>query len=120
MTDKIFIFILLIHFLADFALQTNNQAIKKSTDIKYLTFHVLVYSMIWLIASWFLLDVFYLALWFMLITFVCHWITDFLTSRIGKPYWDKGDLHNGFIIVGFDQILHYIQLWFTLKWLMSC
>ena len=43
-----------------------------------------------------------------------HWVTDFLTSRIGKPFWDKGDFHNGFVVVGFDQVLHYIQLVATL------
>ncbi len=115
MTDQIFIFILLIHFLADFALQTDEQAKGKSTDPKWLTYHVGVYSIIWLMASWFYLGDFRQALFFSIVTFICHWVTDFITSRVGKPFWDKGDYHNGFVVVGFDQILHYLQLWYTFK-----
>ncbi len=115
MTDQIFIFILLIHFLADFALQTDEQAKGKSIDPKWLTYHVGVYSIIWLMASWFYFGDFRQALFFAIVTFICHWVTDFITSRVGKPFWDKGDYHNGFVVVGFDQILHYLQLWYTFK-----
>jgi hypothetical protein len=109
------VYILLIHFLADFALQTHEQATKKSTDIKWLTFHVASYSLMWFLGAYFYYDGdFNLALQFATITFVCHWITDFFTSRIGKPFWDKQDFHNGFVVVGFDQVLHYIQLVVTL------
>lgn len=108
------VFILLIHFLADFGLQTHDQATKKSTDVKWLTYHVSVYSLIWLFASFFYFEALDLALQFALVTFVFHWVTDFLTSRIGKPFWDKQDFHNGFVVVGFDQVLHYIQLVLTL------
>jgi hypothetical protein len=115
LTEKLFIFILLIHFLADFALQTDDQAKGKSTDIKWLFYHVGVYSIIWLMASWFYFGDFRPALIFALITFAAHYITDYTTSRIGKPFWDKGDYHNGFVVVGFDQILHYLQLYYTFK-----
>ena len=115
MTDQIFIFILLIHFLADLALQTDEQAKGKSTDPKWLTYHVGVYSIIWLMASWFYLGDFRQALFFAIVTFICHWVTDFITSRVGKPFWDKSDYRNGFVVVGFDQILHYLQLWYTFK-----
>ncbi len=108
------IYILLIHFLADFGLQTHDQATKKGTDVLYLTYHVAVYSLIWLFASYTYFGNIWTALVFYTFTFIFHWITDFMTSRIGKPFWDKGDLHNGFVIVGFDQVLHYIQLIVTL------
>ena len=108
------VFVLLIHFLADFGLQTHEQATGKSTSVKWLTYHVGVYSIMWVLASWFYFGDFRIALIFSIITFICHWITDFITSRIGKPYWDKQDFHNGFVVVGFDQVLHYIQLIGTL------
>ena len=108
------VFVLLIHFLADFGLQTHDQATGKSTSLKWLTYHVGVYSIMWLLASWFYFDYFWIALIFSSITFICHWVTDWLTSRIGKPFWDKQDFHNGFVVVGFDQVLHYIQLVGTL------
>ena len=103
--EQLFLFILLIHFLADFGLQTHEQAINKSTSHKWLFYHVGVYSIIWMFASYiYFMDV-SKALIFSIITFVAHYLTDFATSRIGKPFWKDGkDLHNGFVIVGFDQI----------------
>lgn len=109
------VFILLIHFLGDFGLQTHQQATLKGTSNKFLFFHVAVYSLVWWIA---LLSYGYAGLeviLFVVITFVSHFMTDYLTSRIGKPFWENNDFHNGFVVVGFDQILHYVQLlycWF--------
>jgi hypothetical protein len=119
MTDQIFIFILLIHWLADFALQTHKQAINKSTDWVYLTFHVATYSLCWLLAGYALFGVWSTAIAIFNITFISHWITDYCTSRIGKLFWDKKDLHNGFVIVGFDQILHLIQLYYTIQYFIQ-
>lgn len=117
--EQLFLFILLIHYLADFGLQTHDQAINKSTSHKWLFYHVGVYSLIWLIASYIYFMDIEKAIHFSLITFVCHYITDYATSRIGKPFWKGGkDLHNGFGVVGFDQILHYIQLYYTFKFLL--
>lgn len=112
------IFILLIHFLADFGLQTHEQATKKSESIKWLVYHTGVYSLIWLLASFVILDNWLYSILFSLITFVTHSVTDYITSRIGKPFWKNNDFHNGFVVVGFDQILHYIQLFLTFKLLM--
>jgi fatty acid desaturase len=114
-----FLFVLLIHFLADFGLQTHEQATNKSSSIKSLSYHVGVYSLIWLVAAWFYFDFFALALLFSTITFVFHFATDYVTSRVGKPYWAKQDLHNGFVIVGFDQVLHYIQLFLTIEFISN-
>lgn len=51
---QLIIFILLIHFLADFGLQTHEQATKKgegkSLFNKWLFYHVGVYTLIWSIA----------------------------------------------------------------------
>ena len=107
------VFVLLIHFLADFGLQTHEQATGKSTSLKWLTYHVGVYSIMWLLASWVYFGDISLAITFSTITFICHWVTDWLTSRIGKPFWDKQDFHNGFVVVGFDQVLHYVQMFIT-------
>lgn len=109
--------ILLIHWCADFAIQTHDQAMAKSTNIRQLAYHVGTYSIVWIFGAYCLLGSWREAFFFSAITFIAHFWTDFVTSRIGKPYWEKGDYHNGFVIVGFDQILHYVQLFLTYIWL---
>lgn len=112
--DFLFVYIMLIHFLADFGLQTHDQATNKSTSNIWLAKHVGVYSLIWLVAT---IPIFGIlgAILFSVCTFTTHYITDFITSRIGKPFWDKKDLHNGFVVVGFDQLVHFITLYYTFK-----
>jgi hypothetical protein len=115
--------ILLIHWVADFVLQTHEQAINKSTNNRALLDHTMVYTTCWLVPAhaycvqnlpsnqeW------YFVL-FLLVTFVAHTITDYFTSRLCKKYFSKQDYHNGFVVVGFDQILHYLQLFLTYIWL---
>lgn len=120
--ESLLIYILLLHFLADFALQTHGQATGKgegkSFFNKWLFYHVSTYSLVWLIGSYILMND-YRCLIFFGITFVSHYVTDWFTSRIGKPFWHNNDYHNGFVVVGFDQILHYLQLYFTFKFLLS-
>jgi hypothetical protein len=115
MTESVFITILLVHFLADFGLQTHEQSQKKSSSNKWLFYHVGVYSLVWLPGSYLLFGDWSLALNFVLVTFVYHFLTDWLTSRIGKPFWAKEDFHNGFVVIGADQVLHYLQLYYTYK-----
>ena len=107
------IFLLLIHFLADFCLQTSDQSINKSTSNKWLFYHVGTYSLIWLIAMYAWIDIFHEALSFAIVTFIFHYATDYATSRIAKKFFDAKDYHNGFVVVGFDQLLHAIQLIYT-------
>jgi hypothetical protein len=121
MESSIFLGIVLIHFLADFALQTNDQATNKSSSNKWLAYHVGVYSLVWFGAAHFFLfpEDPLLSLEFAAITFMFHFATDWITSRIGKPFWEKKDLHNGFTVVGFDQVLHYVQLVLTYEFLYN-
>lgn len=103
--------ILLVHWVADFVLQTDEQAKGKSKDNKYLTAHVMTYSICWIPFALFFLGA--SSVWFILITYTCHWITDYFTSRLNSRLYAKGDIHNFFVSVGFDQVLHYTQLILT-------
>lgn len=114
-TEKILLLILLIHFIADFMFQTHEQAINKYKLGRYLFFHVYIYSFTWFITIWILYGRFDAAVFFGLATFIFHGITDAITSNCTKYYFDKKDFHNGFVIVGIDQILHYLQLYLTFK-----
>lgn len=116
---KTILLILLIHWLSDFCLQTHGQATRKSTEDVPLAEHVTAYSLVWLIAAYCMLGSWDYAVAFASITWVAHCITDYCTSRIGKKYFDKQDYHTGFVVIGFDQILHYIQLFITYIWLAS-
>ena len=122
--------IIVIHFIADFIFQTEEWAINKSKSNLALFHHVRVYSTFWVFASclmlgyvrpgettqWYVINSFLFAS----ITFVAHFITDYITSRIvskrfannhyGSPIPNFG----AFTIIGFDQVLHYGQLFLTL------
>jgi hypothetical protein len=50
---------------------------------------------------------------FAVVTFLMHYITDYFTSRVSKPFFEKQDYHNGFVVVGADQVAHYYQLLLT-------
>lgn len=113
----IFLCIILLHWFADFVLQTDWQAKNKSTSNRALFEHVASYSMLWFLASigwagwtsnWWMLG-------FMPITFACHFITDYFTSRLNTKLWKAGKVHEFFVSVGFDQVLHYVQLFLTYK-----
>lgn len=126
MEIKMVLLILTIHWVADFVLQTDKEAKNKSTDWYYLLAHTYKYSLIWMIASYFIL-INYLG-WFealgacygfFMITFICHTLTDAITSRINSKLWAKGQVHNFFVSIGFDQLLHYIQLFYTFKFMIE-
>lgn len=120
---------IVVHFIADFIFQAEEWAINKSKSNIALFHHVRVYSTFWLFASclllgyarpnetteWYLIH----SALFTLITFIAHFITDYITSRIvskrfannhyGSPIPNFG----AFTIIGFDQVLHYAQLFLT-------
>lgn len=115
--------IIIIHWFADFVLQTHKQAQGKSKNWNDLLAHTFTYSSMWVFASclligyankvqttqWYVIH----SILFALITFIAHTATDYFTSRLNSKLWVKGDVHNFFVSVGFDQVLHYIQLFLT-------
>lgn len=120
--------IIIIHWIADFVLQTDKQAKGKSKNWSDLLMHTAVYSLIWatpliiirIYGGFELLNDTFGGVKIMLfipITFICHTITDYFTSRLNAKLWAKGDVHNFFVSVGFDQVLHYIQLFLTYYYL---
>ena len=113
--------IILVHWVADFVFQTHWQATNKSKNNRALTYHVGTYSLSWILPMGLLFYVgpfsliggVFFGLAFSCITFICHWITDYFTSRLNSKLWAKGDVHNFFVSVGADQCLHYFQLFLT-------
>lgn len=111
--------ILLIHWFADFVLQTDKQAKGKSKNWSDLLVHTFNYSGIWFIAGLLYIIptpsviLFWKVFTFFIITFIIHTITDYFTSRLNSKLWSDGKVHNFFVSIGFDQILHYVQLFLT-------
>jgi uncharacterized membrane protein YkgB len=115
--------ILFIHWFADFVLQTDKQAKGKSKNWTDLINHTYVYSMVWMIIGCIL----YLTNlinfnWplFTLITWITHTITDYFTSRLNSKLWEESKTHSFFVSIGFDQWLHYLQLFLTYYYLAKC
>ena len=116
---KIVLAIILIHWLADFVFQTDKMARGKSKNWNDLLSHTGTYSFIWFcfVPFYVLLNLDTYVEWtgtlFVLITFIAHTITDYFTSRLNSKLWAKGDVHNFFVSIGGDQVLHYTQLLLT-------
>jgi hypothetical protein len=115
-------FILFFHFLADFIFQDREWATEKYHDIDALTQHVLAYCLVFGIALWWFKPSggsFGDVLVFVIITYVCHFITDYITSKGMHQYaedknWGTTIPNVGFFsLLGFDQALHYLQLFGT-------
>lgn len=107
--------IIFIHWVADFVLQFPKMKTKKSTNLFWLFTHILVYSTTWLFIGFFIFKPDQVLL-FTTVTFVLHFITDFLTSRWTAYLYKKDNIHGSFglmTIVGLDQFLHYAQLFIT-------
>lgn len=109
---------MLLHWLTDFALQTDEQARGKATSMKMLLRHVFIYSAIWLFGAAIIFDSADDVMLFTAITFVCHFLTDYNTAPIVRELFEKRDYHNAFVVVGFDQFLHLCQLFITTKLLL--
>jgi hypothetical protein len=125
--------VLLIHWVADFICQTDSMAQGKSKSISMLLLHTSTYTGIWFLAFIILsfgaifsghlnpedlgIPVGLKIFWFLPITFICHTTTDYFTSRLNTKLWEKKDVHNFFVSIGWDQILHYVQLFLTIYYL---
>ncbi len=88
--------ILALHFIGDFVGQTDEMAKNKSKSNKWLLAHLLVYTAVLLP---------YNPVW-ALINGVLHLMVDWVTSRWSSRLYAKGDIHNFFVVIGFDQLIH--------------
>jgi hypothetical protein len=120
MPIRVILLLAAIHFVADFLLQSDWMAVNKSKSWSALAAHIYVYSCTFLLC---LLRLTHLSaplvINFVMIAGVCHYVTDALTSRITSYLWAKEERHWFFVTIGFDQLLHTIQLVLTYTWLVK-
>lgn len=112
------VFFIGVHWIADFVLQTHWQASNKSKSNEALSRHVLNYTLAIGFAAAVVFPTSSAALIFTLLNGALHWITDYFTSRWSSRLWAKQDWHNFFVVIGFDQLIHYTTLAVTL-WLFA-
>ena len=108
----------LIHFVADFMLQTHWMATNKSKSNKALSFHILVYMGALFIGAGVLMGflgtfTFSALVLFVLINGCAHFLTDHITSRATSALWAQEKTHDFFVVIGLDQVLHYLVLFTT-------
>ena len=108
------------HWLADFVLQTDQQAKNKSKDNIALLSHTATYTAIMFVAmqilqtyNYFGAQFWYASILFTFIQFFSHTLIDYITSRINSNLWSKGDVHNFFVSIGFDQFMHIAILFIS-------
>jgi hypothetical protein len=114
--------ILFIHFIGDFLLQSDWMALNKGKRWDALLLHTVVYSscFIWYGSG------------FVCTTFLLHGLTDAITSRVTSKLWffhryisesggeyysyEGGNRHWFFVVIGLDQLIHFVCLTYTLRW----
>lgn len=110
--------ILTLHWVADFICQTDWQAKNKSKNNVALLKHVGSYTAVIFVGSLFVFSPMIAVMWTAL-NGILHFVTDYVTSRITSYLWSKGDVHNFFVVVGLDQLIHYACLFGTLTLMMG-
>jgi len=95
-----------IHFISDFLLQTDKMATNKSSSLKYLGLHCIVYSIPFLIFG----------LQFAIINGFLHFIVDFISSKATSYLWQNEKRHWFFVTIGLDQAIHMSCLFLSLQY----
>ena len=101
--------ILIAHFIGDFILQTDKQAKGKSSSNLELFGHLTTYIIPFILLGFFIP----ISLAFLIVTFVTHFITDYISSRITKKLWTEQKVHWFFAVIGADQLIHMLTLFWT-------
>jgi hypothetical protein len=128
----IIIAILVGHYVGDFVTQQNNHKINRTNNIyhkikrylKHIYPHTLIYSGI-LTGLLLILQIFNLLpfihyiniLWFFIITYISHLLTDLFVTLVVNKHLLKNKRHKYFVTIGFDQLIHYITLFLTIYFL---
>lgn len=121
--NQLTIYLLLLHFIGDFVLQTDEMAQGKSKCLRPLLEHVGMYGLMimggltaMVMSVWPLLSadnfmaLIKSALVYSLVNTVIHGAIDFVTSRVSAFFWREKRMHDFFVVIGFDQLLHAATL----------
>ena len=110
MSEKLIIWLLFAHWIADFVCQSDWMAQNKSKSNHALTIHCNIYGFIIGIMTWNIL--------FGIFAMFIHFPVDYVTSRINSKLWADKKVHWFFVGVGFDQWIHFVTLIILAKYLL--
>ena len=105
--------ILIVHWIFDFFAQTHWQATNKSKNNIALLSHVGVYTIgliLMVLLNYGYFQHLSYAVGFIVFNAVAHFFTDYVTSRASSSLYEKEEYHDFFVVIGFDQLLHYLTL----------
>ncbi|MEM8507512.1 MAG: DUF3307 domain-containing protein [Bacteroidota bacterium] len=105
-----FIVVLIGHWVGDFLFQTGRMATFKSSSLKWLSLHVLTYTLVLLCIGYFIFS-WQVAVGYAIFNGALHLITDFFTSKLAKSYREKPRIF--YPVLGLDQLVHSICLYWT-------
>lgn len=109
-----FLILLVVHWIADFVLQTHWQASNKSKNNVALFRHVMIYAASLGVSAALIFGPGIGWLLFVLVNFALHFATDYITSRASSKLYAKHDWHNFFVVICFDQMIHQLTLGLTM------
>ena len=117
--EKAFLVVLLwaliSHWVADFIFQKDEDARNKSKSLKHLASHIKDYAIVFglltlaplqALLSYTTTNYYLLILAFLATNIITHLGIDYVTSKITSKLWAEGKVHEFFVIVGLDQLLH--------------
>lgn len=103
------------HFIADFVVQTNHQALHKSHNFGALLRHIGTYTLTLFLIMWLVMSFRFgeKIFTFAIVNGFIHLLVDFFSSKGSSYFFHKEDWHHGFVVIGFDQYLHHFILIIT-------
>ena len=103
------IYLLFVHWLADFVLQSDRIAKEKSSNNLMLFYHCLIYGTMFAGAT-IMANYGVKGLWYGLLIGLIHFPVDYVTSRLNSKFYKAGKNHEFFVSIGFDQWIHFVTI----------
>lgn len=115
-----FVALLAVHWVADFVCQSHWMAINKSSRNDALALHVTLYTAVLLGGTGLIVGLKpqFAVLGFAALNGALHFGTDYFTSRWSSSLWKQQRMHDFFVVIGLDQLIHQVTLAITFWWLL--
>lgn len=118
---NLLMWILFMHYVADFICQPDEIAKTKSKSLDALTAHIVIYGFVLFtgmlpVSALLNLSLYKVILW-LGINCCAHFITDAFTSRAASRRLKLNDHHNFFVVIGADQFIHIATFILTMQFL---